>query len=424
MNSHLEVIFPIFSDNVFGKSFTVAGQNPGVGGTQFVSIILTLLLARRFPEMQVRIVNHAEVLLPDSPANVKVEIAADFNEFLQSLERISKKFLIILPQALVRSAERQSIEKFREQIIAWVHHPFQYDPLLRKMRLAGHVHVGSYQYFSNAPFYRNNWEINNPFVLPNSTYRKVRPDLGSKIRVVYLGALIKAKGFGDIARQWASIKEILPSVELHVIGSSATYGNSPEHAVVPCDSGLAEEILNHIPMEDIKKERVIFHGNLGQEKFEIMRSAHFAILNPTGASEAFPASPLECMACGLPVIASDDYGMSDSMRFFPELILRSPEKIPDRIQFLMSDRFRYEELSARSIAVAAWFDSQTDVILTRWRRLFDLAAEGPVSALGDFPPLWPLYGSRFKLKIRQIRARLGVIIQPLSRILKISGLRR
>lgn len=406
MSSRIDVIVPIFADNVLGKSFTATGQNPGVGGTQYVSIVLVLLLARRFPDIQLTLVNQIEISLPDSPTNVRVKLAPDLNEFLRNFEQIGSNTVIILPAVMVRSVELILIKKFQKRLVAWVHHPFQCEPLLLKMRFAAHVHVGSYQYFSNASFYRNNWYINSPFVLPDNIPGRVAPDVDSKIRIIYLGALIEVKGFGHLARQWSSIKNALSEVELHVIGSSSTYGKSAEHEFIPCDSNFAEEILKYIPLDDIEAKRVVFHGNLGQEKFRIMRSAHLAILNPTGASEAFPASPLECMACGLPVIASDDYGMSDSMKFFPELILRSPDEIPARLQFLMSDRRRYEELSARSVAVATWFDSQTDVILARWRRLIDLVVKEQGMSISDYPPLGPQYGSLYRLKIRQIRAWL------------------
>ena len=418
MSSRLDVILPIFSENVQGKSFTATGQNPGVGGTQYVSILLSLLLARRFPELQLRVINQIGIVLPDAPPNLTVELENDINEFLRSMEPVGGNFVIILPVSLLRSAETALVEKFREHIVGWVHHPFQFDYLVQRLRLVAQVHVGEFQYYSNSSFYNVNWHINNPFVLPDVSHGQRKAVTDPKIRVVYLGALVKVKGFGHLARQWSAIKNVLPEVELHIIGSSATYGKPPEHRLIPCDLNFAEEILSHIPLADIEEGKVVFHGNLGQEKFEIMRSAHFAILNPTGASEAFPASPLECMACGLPVIASDDYGMSDSMRFFPELILRTPEDIPARVQFLMEDQYRYEELSARSTAVAAWFDGQTNVILARWRRLFELVGNGRQRDIPHHPPIGSLYGSRLKLRMRQMRVRLGALKRASVKMLK------
>jgi len=279
---------------------------------------------------------------------------------------------------------------------------------IRQVKPAAIVHVGSYQYFSNKLFYHSNWHIQNPFNIQSDNVLKELPSSGSPIRIIYLGALLRVKGFGHLVRHWKRLKLSIPNIELHVIGSSATYGKKPKHELIPCDRNFAEEVLSFIPVEDIKSGSVVFHGNLGEEKFELMRSAHLAILNPTGASEAFPASPLECMGCGLPVIASGDYGMSDSMRFFPELTLQNPDQIPSLVAWLLSDRYRYMELSARAIAVSGWFDSQTDVVLVRWRQLFDLVnsqVEGKI--LNNNPPIESFYGSMYKLRQRQLKALAG-----------------
>ncbi len=163
---------------------------------------------------------------------------------------------------------------------------------------------------------------------------------------------------------------------MHVIGSCSTYGDEPESTLIPTALSYADEILSYISEEDISNGSVIFHGNLGEEKFDIIRQCNFAILNPTGKTEAFPASPLECMSFGLPVIASDDYGMSDAMRFFPELVIKKPSEILERIEWLVADEMRYKEMQQRSIAVAKWFDSQFDQINTRWVRLIEAVFDG------------------------------------------------
>ena len=411
----MKIFIPVLVKEKKLLEFSFDTQNPGIGGTEFTSIKLALLLGRRYPDLDISLVSTSPLNLAYESKNLENIVVNNLEDFFKICLTEKASFLIVSTMTIAISIEKQLLQKLSQKTIIWLHHPFQMVPEVKNLGCAAHVHVGDYQFHSNKTFYSSSWFIQNPFLSCSTDTGKAFPPSNGVIKIVYLGALLKVKGFGHLARQWSSIKNILPEVELHVIGSSATYGKSPEHALIPCDLDFAEEILKYIPLEDIKDRRVVFHGNLGQEKFEIMRSAHFAILNPTGDSEAFPASPLECMASGLPVIASDDYGMSDSMRFFPELILRSPKDIPGRVQFLMSDRYLYEELSARSIAVAACFDSQTNVILARWRRLFDRAVKGQTLALPDCPPVRPLYGSLFKLRIRQIRVRLGMLKRSMFR---------
>lgn len=413
LSDRIKIYFPLFSGNVSQKIFNSFCQNPGVGGTQFCTIVLATLLANKYSDVDIALVNYCEVNIIDQPANFEVIVAADLDEFLARIKYLPKNHFIVLTASLLMHSNKFEVLRLANNIIGWVHHPFQYAKGLKQRPVFSYVHVGVYQYYSNELFFESNWQIQNLFCANNCDSFPNYPNSSGPIRVIYLGALIKAKGFGFLARHWLQLKALFPSIELHVIGSSETYGRLQEHNMIPCDKVFANEILSFIPEDDIHTGRVVFHGNLGAEKFEIMRSAHLAILNPTGATEAFPASPLECMACGLPVIASDDYGMSDSMRFFPELVLRSAEEIPARVSFLLADRYQYEELSARSIAVAHWFDSQTDMILSRWRRLFDLAAGRGSGAFSNCPPLEPLYGSLVKLRLRQARAWLGVIKRAL-----------
>lgn len=417
----MRIIIPVQLTTLSRFNFTDYSQNPGIGGTEFTSIKLALLLARKYPELEITLVSTQPLGLDGFSINLKNSVIEDLADFFERIQGEREQFLILCTMSICRTITREVLSRLANKTIIWLHHPFQIIPEVKKLGCVAHVHVGEYQYYSNQAFYPASWFIQNPFMSVEVNAQKAFPGNNSVIKIIYLGALFRVKGFGYIARQWSAIKNVLPYVQLHVIGSSATYGKQPEHHLIPCDADFAHEILRNVPLEDIEAGKVVFHGNLGAEKFDLMRSAHFAILNPTGASEAFPASPLECMACGLPVIASDDYGMSDSMRFFPELILRDPSDIPNRISFLMSNRFRYEELSARGIAVAGWFNAQTDLILTRWRLLFDLASQQHVSTIPNSPPINSAYGPLLKLKKRQIRARIGVekraILSGLKKVL-------
>lgn len=405
----MKVYLPIFSSNVAGKTFSSTGQNPGVGGTQFNIVKLAFLLAQKFPDIEVILANHCDIRLNSNPINLKIELIPEINYLLNASQMRSQNDLIVMTAALLQLADPHLIRSIREKVIAWIHHPFFFNDQIRQMRLAAHVNVGSYQYFSNKIFFRSSWHIHNPFQITLSNFQKSFPAYDEPIRIVYLGALIPVKGFGHVARQWPALKAMLPNVELHVVGSSATYGKHPENDLIPCDRYFSEYIQKFIPENDITDGHVVFHGNLGEEKFEVMRSAHIALLNPTGASEAFPASPLECMGCGLPVITSNDYGMADSMRFFPELVLQHPEQIPSRVKWLLSDRYRYMELSERAIAIAKCFDSQTDVILMRWRQLFEAVLDTRTGReVPNRPPLIPVRGSTYKLWRRQLRALVGV----------------
>ena len=418
MNSRLTLYIPVFSQAIAGKRFSATGQNPGVGGTQFTSVKLAILLADTYPGLDVRLVNPSDILLDRTPVNLKIFNAIDLGNFFSSTDFESGPTVILATMSILKQVDTDALREHRNRIIAWQHHPFNLDVRIVRMGIRAHVSVGSYQYYSNRPFYGSMWHIQNPFtaVTVDRSPSTLKGGGGSRrTRIVFLGALIRAKGFLHIAKQWHAIQNVIPGAELHVIGSSATYGKQPEHSIVPCDRDLATDILNFIPKRDIDDGRVTFHGNLGDERFDILKNADVAILNPTGQTEAFPASPLECMATGVPVIASDEYGMSDTMSFFPELAIKRPEQVADRLKWLFSDNLRYEELRQRAFTVADWFDSQTGLILARWRRLFQLMIDSN-DPIENNPPMESLYGSRLRFFMTIVRVVLLQVRQYLRRL--------
>jgi hypothetical protein len=99
--------------------------------------------------------------------------------------------------------------------------------------------------------------------------------------------------------------------------------------------------------------------------------------------------------------------MSDSMRFFPELCLKSPEQIPDRLTYLLADTNRFVELQQRALAVAKWFELQNGQTMARWRRLIEKV--GGNEDIADDGPLFGLYGAKGQLMKRKARAWLSAL---------------
>ena len=398
----LHLYICVFSSYIAGKVFSRNGQNPGVGGTQYSAVRLGIQLAASFPDLTVVLVNPVAIPINLPPENLKQESAESLEELLVRLSGRRERKAVISTLATLKGTPTRVLKDYRTCLIAWIHHPFTFDARLRSCRLAAHVCVGAYQYFANRYYYPRLWHIQNPFTPPLLGPRRCplpASDRDGPIRIAHLGALIKGKGFLHIAKQWSHIKAALPGAELHVIGSAGVYGAATQNQLIPTDNAYANELLRHIPVGDISSKRVVFYGNLGEEKFEILQECFAAVLNPTGRSEAFPASPLECMAAGLPVIASSDYGMSDSMRFFPELVLERPSDICRTLELLVSNAYLYEELRERSLAVAKWFGLQDPYIAVRWRRLIEyVCGTGPEPGQGQ--PMFDRYGSCVRLFTR------------------------
>ena len=166
---------------------------------------------------------------------------------------------------------------------------------------------------------------------------------------------------------------------------------------------------------------MIFHGKMGAEKFDVLSQAHIALQNPTGATEAFPASALECMSVGLPVIASADYGMWDSMRYFPELHIRKPLDIVKRIEWLLTDEARYTSISQRALDVARCCAGETGNIVAQWSALLQALADGtPLSGVLTPPLPRPRHPVHFVRRILDNHWRILLTDTPLEAAWKFS----
>lgn len=407
----LRVILPIFNSAIDDKYFTSYGANPGCGGTQFVTIMLALHLAQSRADYEIHLLHNKPISIVDQPDNLKQSIISSLHDAASSNLLTGSNTVLICPSAQLRSLLDTGGSLPDCKTIAWLHHPFDIDPRLARQQLAAYVSVGIYQYHSNNVLYRPHWHIPNLFSAPLSKPSNKPPfQAMDTLDLVYLGALIPAKGFHHIARQWPRIKQEHPAVKLHVIGSIQTYGNNRGHPVIPTTESYAQEILRYLPIKDIENGNVVFYGNMGTEKLDIIQASHVALLNPIGSTEAFPASPIECMALGTPVIASDDYGMSDVMRYFPRLSLKHPQQLTKKIKCLISDSNFYREMSYRSLAVAQWFSTQTPQILLRWQRLIDGVCLGNNNVACD-PPQLSYGGGKLRIKYRQARKLCRSLIE-------------
>jgi len=405
------------NENIGLKKFSIGGMNPGVGGTELTVIRLALKLSTISPNWEIILVNNSIVDIVDSPSNLKQTCFDTPQDFFQYLTPGSPS-VIVATVSVLKNVPIFLLQQSSQCLIAWSHHPFDRDlkSMATLVKFRAIVCSGVYQYYSNLVSDFRLLHIQDMFILPTPINNNEKKPLDeNQVNIVYLGALIPAKGFLEVAKTWEKLKEKFPKIRIHVIGSSATYGNESESKLVPTDLDYATKILKFIPEEDIYDGNVIFYGNLGVEKFNIIEKCDLAILNPTGQSESFPASPLEIMALGVPVIASDDYGMSDCMRYFPELKINGFQDIPNKVEYLVQDPLRYQELQQRSVAVAQWFSSQNAQIIIRWLRLLDDVFENENLQL---PPVAPFYGSRLKLWFRRdIRPKLKDLKSNVQRIL-------
>ena len=370
----MKIYLPVFSYSASCKTFDLNTEhNPGIGGTQHVTVLLASRLARAKPQWTIYLVNYSPINILNSSQNLKQASFESLEQFCQSLRSPEETdSRAIITALLLERCKLAELKLISNKVFCWLHHPFHFKHKLRQADFLAYINQGSYQHSSNCRFYPRCIIIQNIFSPANKanieSSIEIRQDF--PLRLVHLGALVPDKGLLHIAKQWKRLKKAFPNAQLNVIGSALTYNSWDDvHQLVPASPSYANQILKHIPESDITQGHCRFHGNLGLEKDEIITSSHLALQNPTGIRESFGAATFECMALGTPVIASGDYGMHEAMQHFPELAIQRPSQIVGTIQRACSDTNQYKELQCRSIAVAKLFSLNSEAATWKWIRV-------------------------------------------------------
>lgn len=134
--------------------------------------------------------------------------------------------------------------------------------------------------------------------LPSTGSFKEKFGLDKNLRMVlYLGRIHRIKGIDILVEAFASVIENLDDVMLVVVGPDDGY------------LGELEALIKALNIED----KVIITGPMyGEDKLEAYVDADVYVL--PSRYETFPMTVLEALACGTPIILTENCGLSDLIR--------------------------------------------------------------------------------------------------------------
>jgi len=376
LKASMKALFAIEQPYILNELQDPRDVNPGFGGTSYTALRLAIELANcpeaRYGDLQVWIGVEGTAL--HSYRGIPIADLADSGGQFWDVA-------ILTGGSIDRLYDRR-LKLSSKRLIAWIRHPYDWDKIGKARRLnAELVSVGKSQFLSNVLIGGWHHHIDNLFCAErvrraaehsiHLTANTSEQD-SSKWRLGFMGALVPSKGFHELAEQWPSICTRLRSrgldPQMEVIGGARLYAFNEEHPRLPCSEPygnrletLLGEELNH---------SVCFHGTLGVERYRLMRSCQVAVVNPSGQGEAFPATILEWLALGIPVISSQRYGCADAMQYFPDTSIGHPSevarKIEEVIQLSQGDAQRLYQHCNR---IADLFSSQQKLIINQWRLL-------------------------------------------------------
>lgn len=158
---------------------------------------------------------------------------------------------------------------------------------------------------------------------PEGAHARRRPGMQ---RLVTIGRLVQRKGIGNVV----SALPVLPGVELVVAGG-------PERTAL--DRDPEAQRLSQLASSEGVAERVTLLGRISREEVpRLMRSADAVVSVPW--YEPFGITPVEAMACGVPIVASAVGGMIDTVLddvTGVQVAPRDPDRLAEALRALLAD---------------------------------------------------------------------------------------
>lgn len=341
--------------------------NPGVGGTAFCFLLLMKYLNLYQDTVDYTVYHLKDNLLPTG----KAKKTASIREALEQAVSDDKELILIRNHQTRETYELMA--DYSLKYIVWMHNKLT----LEEIRLLDRwdavsriICVGRemYDYYLDDRIIRKMDVVQNIFVPPDAgTVRGNEYPL----YVTYTGSLTYDKNFHLLAAVWKEIIRQVPDAQLHVIGSGKLY----DQGSVMGDMGIADKEYEELFVPFLCDEEgtllpsVVFHGIMGEEKYEIYRQSAVGVVNPM-ATETFCLSAIEKEACGIPVVSRRKNGLLDTVRDGQTGILyKNIKSLAPVIVDLLTDK---EKNIRMGQAAAAFARSEflPEKILPEWIRVF------------------------------------------------------
>ena len=350
--------FVVEAKSVSGKVFGQDNLNPGVGGTQYLTIVLANELAKTYTSLDIKLYTYYEFSIEEKAQNLELILVDP--DIWTPVSKLNEVWILTISNLNGLSA--QTVAELKDNFIVWSHHPSDWRVLRYAGSAKGVISTGSYQYFSNFKYSRNCGLIENLLYAKNVNPKRQNKEF---FNVMFLGALVPAKGFHDLLQCWGRIQMAIPNARLHVIGGSSLYGNEIS-SDLPCDESYGKQLKLIAQQNQIDLSQIYFYGSLGQERFEIYRNMDVAVVNPLGKSESYSFNLHECLAANLPTLASLDYGMNDLMKNLGALAVSSRHDIERIILEIYNNKIDTKMINKNAQELLNERIGKSDIILEKW----------------------------------------------------------
>ncbi len=353
----------------------VDAGNPGIGGTEYMFFLVAAHLARTHQ------VSMYVTAAGNHPPGIRFVVVRDLREAAVAIRSASEEILVLRDSEVL--PYKSLLNSLQQSIVVWAHNFSNRRTLKTCARLPGIVRylcVGREQHerLRDEDVFRKADYIFNA-VVARTCPTELQPP--TQDNVVYMGSLVKGKGFHVLARYWGDIARAVPTARLHVVGSRRLYNEGAALGPLGLASPRYErQFARYVTEQGRLRQDIVFHGILGADKWRLLREAKVAVTNPTGAGETFCISAAEFGLLGVPVVTRNVGGPIDVVANGVSGILFDDEReLPEAVVGLLRDENRRAEMGNNAMArVRSRFD--IEVVIEKWHKVIDeILAGDPVA---------------------------------------------
>lgn len=361
--------------------------NPGLGGTEYIILITTLLLSREINKQQLQdaftILVAAQNIegLPSELTCAKVSglvdvlsMDADYVFFKYEKEKYYNLTHVL--------DEHKKHNQFKHtKLIVWAHNlidrkertAIDRDKNVKMVLCVSREQMNLYR--DHHLFLKSSYIYNGiPLDYLKTLKPALKPYSARPYEVTSIGSIDYYKGFHLIAKAWKTVLEAIPEAKLNVIGSGKLYDRNSKMGKY----GIAEESYEnsfmpylteqYLDENGITRSRLLpsvkFWGLMGVEKNEVLKNTRVGVPNPMG-KESFCLVALEMQSLGAMITTKDYGGFRNTVFKTGKLFKNSNDLAKDIIYLLKEDSNHLDECYQWMEANFAY-----DKVIKDWLELF------------------------------------------------------
>jgi glycosyltransferase involved in cell wall biosynthesis len=209
--------------------------------------------------------------------------------------------------------------------------------------------------------------------------------------VMHIGRMVARKGVDNIIHAFGLMKNRIPGLQLVIVGGES---DVPDAASTP-EIGRLRQLAQAYQLED----KIHFAGRKSRKMLKYYYSAADVFIT-TPWYEPFGITPLEAMACGIPVIGSNVGGIKYSVKHGSTGLLvppKDPHALAANIVALLSDEALREKMCKNALKRVnshfTWSKVADDLVPVYQKVvLADKLAKAPVTKHVSLPSMRDLFG--------------------------------